>query len=166
MSARSWTRDLLRPPLTGRHVLVYIVAFFGVVFAVNGVFLYVSLQTHPGVTSSDAYRKGLRFNLELDRAERQSARGWKSEIGIVGGVPEIRLTDKMARPVAGLEIIATARRPVHDRADTNLILRETEPGRYRAVQPPLAPGRWKLFLIAARKGLAPYRIEHDIQVPE
>lgn len=166
MSARSWTLGLLRPPLTGRHVLIYIIAFFAVIFAVNGVFVYVSLQTHPGVTSSDAYRKGLRFNLELDRAERQNARGWKPEISIVRGVPEIRLSDKTGRPVAGLEVSATARRPVHDRADTNLVLREMEPGRYRTVQPPLAPGRWELVFIASREDLAPYRIEYVFQVPE
>lgn len=165
MSVRSWACGLMRPPLTGRHVLVYMIAFFAVIFAVNGVFLYVSLQTHPGVTSPDAYRRGLHFNLELDRAEQQNARGWKVEINILRGVPEIRLSDSTARPVAGLNVSVTARRPVHDRADATLVLREIEPGRYRSVQPPLAPGRWELVFIAAREGLAPYRIGKVVQVP-
>tara|TARA_R110000868_G_scaffold14669_3_gene67907 strand:- start:1459 stop:1959 length:501 start_codon:yes stop_codon:yes gene_type:complete len=161
-----WPLSLLRPPLTGRHVLVFLIAFFAVIFAVNGVFLFVSLQTHPGVTSTDAYRKGLHFNRELDRADRQRARGWKSEISADRGVMEIRLTDKSARPVSGLRINAVARRPVHDRGDTELVLREIETGRYRADRPPLPPGRWEIVFTAMEEGLPPYRIEYSVQVPE
>lgn len=164
MSARSSVFGLLRPPMTGRHVLIYLIAFFGVIFAVNGVFLYVSLKTHPGVTSDDAYRKGLRFNLELDRADRQSARGWKTDIGLVGGTPEIRISDKAGRPVTGLSVNASARRPVHDRSDKDIILQEVAAGRYRADSSPLSPGRWELVFTASRDDLAPYRIEHAVQV--
>ena len=163
MSAKFQVFGLLRAPLTGRHVLFFIIAFFAVVFAVNGVFLYVSLQTHPGVTSSDAYRKGLHFNVELDRADRQNARGWKSDIGVGGGVLEIALSDSARRPLSGLTVRAIARRPVHDRADTDLILHEAEAGRYRATQP-LPLGRWELVITALRDGLPPYRIEHSVQV--
>lgn len=164
MSTRPSVFDLLRPPMTGRHVLIYMMAFFGVIFAVNGVFLYVSLITHPGVTSDDAYRKGLRFNLELERADRQNARGWTTDIGIVGGIPEIRISDKAGRPVTELTVDATARRPVHDRSDRNIILQEVAAGRYRADHSPLSPGRWDLVLTASRDDLTPYRIEHAVQV--
>ncbi len=159
-------RDLLRPPLTGRHVLFYLIVFFGVIFAANGVFLVVSLQTHPGVAATDAYRKGLHFNRELDRAGRQTARGWESEITVLRGVPEIRLSDKSARPVSGLRINAVVRRPVHDRADTTLVLREIDAGLYRADGPPLPSGRWEIVFTASRDDLAPYRIEFSAMVPE
>jgi len=164
MSARSSVFGLLRPPMTGRHVLIYMIAFFGVIFAVNGVFLYVSLKTHPGVTSEDAYRKGLRFNLELDRADRQHARGWKTDIGFAGGVPVIGISDKGGLPVTGLTISVSARSPVHDRADRSIVLQEVAAGRYRADRSPLSPGRWDLVFTATRDDLAAYRIEHAVQV--
>lgn len=157
-------RDLVRPPLTGRHVLALIASFFAVIFAVNGVFVYVSLQTHPGVTSSDAYRKGLKFNVELDRAERQNARGWTAEIDVTDRIIELRLSDRASQPVAGMSVQAVARRPVHDRADTNLTLNEVGAGLYRAGGPPLSPGRWNLVVTATRDDLAPYRIEHSVEV--
>lgn len=156
--------SIFRRPLTGRSVLAMLVAFFAVIFAVNGVFVYVSLQSHPGVTSDDAYRKGLDHNRTLDRADRQNARGWKAAVSVVDGVIEARLMDDTGAPLTGLTIRGEARRPVHDRADTELMLRETGTGRYTAVGTKLSPGRWELVLTAAADDLPAYRIEHSVVV--
>lgn len=164
MNTWEFIRNFVRPPLTGRHVLVLIITFFSVIFAVNGVFVYVSLQTHPGVTSPDAYRKGLRYNVELDRADRQNARGWKAEITATAGVLELHLSDKEYRPITGMTVDAVARRPVHDRADTKIVLEEIDAGRYRGTRAPLSPGRWNLIVTASRGNLSPYRIEYSVQV--
>jgi len=37
-------------PVTGRRVLIWLVAFFGVVIAVNMAFVYFALNTWPGLT--------------------------------------------------------------------------------------------------------------------
>lgn len=153
-----------RPPLTGRHVLAMLVAFFLVIFAVNGVFVYVSLQSHPGVTSDDAYRKGLDHNRTLDHADRQKARGWTARVAVVDGIVELRLTDRSGAPLSGLVVEGEARRPVHDRTDTELVLRETGTGRYSAVRTKLSPGRWALVLMAVADGLPAYRIEDSVVV--
>ena len=153
-----------RPPLTGRHVFAMIVAFFLVIFAVNGVFVYVSLQSHPGVTSDDAYRKGLDHNRTLDHADRQNARGWTARVAAVDGRVKVRLADRTGAALTGLAVRGQARRPVHDRSDTELTLSETAPGQYNAVGTKLSPGRWELVLTAAANGLPVYRIEFAVVV--
>lgn len=165
MMARGNPISIFRPPLTGRHVLAMIVTFFLVIFAVNGVFVYVSLQSHPGVTSDDAYRKGLDHNTTLDHADRQNARGWTVRVAAVDGRVELRLAGRTGAALTGLSVRGEARRPVHDRSDTALSLRETAPGLYNAVGTKLSPGRWELVLTATGDGLPAYRIEYSVVVP-
>jgi nitrogen fixation protein FixH len=161
MTERNGFFSIFRPPLTGRHVLAMIVAFFLVIFAVNGVFVYVSLNSHPGVSSEDAYRKGLDYNRTLEQADRQNARGWKTTVTFQDGFVVVSLTDRTGAPLTGLAVRGEARRPVHDRADTALALSESAPGQYRAATR-LAPGRWELMLTAATEGLPVYRIERSL----
>lgn len=162
--AGSSLTSLFRAPLTGRHVLAMLLAFFLVIFAVNGVFVYVSLQSHPGVTSDDAYRKGLDHNRTLEQADRQKARGWNVTVTATDGVVRLRLFDKTGAPMTGLQVQAAARRPVHNRADTGLVLKETTPGFYSSDAVKLPVGRWELVLTVLADGLPAYRIEHSAVV--
>src|SRR5688572_2876208 len=66
--------------LRGGHVLAAFLAFFGVIFAVNGVFLYMALSTHTGLVAQEPYRKGLHYNDRIAAAERQQALGWTSDL--------------------------------------------------------------------------------------
>lgn len=165
MTERNSLFPVFRPPLTGRHVLAMIVAFFLVIFVVNGVFVYVSLNSHPGVISEDAYRKGLDYNRTLERADRQNARGWRTTVTLDGGFVAVAFRDRNGAPLTGLAVRAEAHRPVHDRSDTSLVLRETAPGRYRA-ETALASGRWELRLTADAQDLPGYLAERSIMVPQ
>lgn len=166
MNTRTPIRDLIRPPLTGRHVLILMISFFAVIFAVNGVFVYVSLQSHPGVTSENAYREGLRFNSELDRAGRQKARGWTSQLVFDDKELVVRMRDASGTPLTGLAVEVLAQRPVHDRADMKMTLREATPGEYWADARQLVAGRWNLTVIAARGGALPHRADYSVQVKQ
>ena len=90
--------------LKGRHVLMVLCGFFGVMFIVNGFFVYFALSTFSGGDTSDPYRKGLHYNEMLAADERQAERGLAD-----GGRPMTprrtasrELTDKAAEPVSGL----------------------------------------------------------------
>ena len=74
------TRGRVANGLTGRHVLIALVAFFGVMLIANGIFVYFAVATFSGGDTSNAYRKGLDYNETLAAAERQAERGWHSEI--------------------------------------------------------------------------------------
>ena len=68
--------------ITGRMVLFGLIAFFGVVFAVNGTMLALALKTNTGMVANEPYRKGLKYNERIAAEERQQALGWKSEITV------------------------------------------------------------------------------------
>ena len=55
--------------ITGRMVFFGLVAFFGLIAAVNGVFMFYALDTFPGLTTEDSYKKGIVYNRTLDDAE-------------------------------------------------------------------------------------------------
>ena len=159
----------VQKPVTGRQVLYVLLAMFGVVLVVNGIFLYLALSTHPGETVSDAYNKGLRYNQTLANADKQRALGWKHELrfaqqGPRTGDMEIRLTDSDGAPVVGLEIEAMIRRPANSSHDRMIKFAASEPGLYRArLQTPLA-GNWDLRITARRDNRRIYRLEHRLWV--
>ena len=60
-----------RGTIQGWHVLVGMIVFFGIIFAVNGVFLVSALNTHTGIVSQQPYRKGLDYNARIAADARQ-----------------------------------------------------------------------------------------------
>ena len=110
----------MKGPLTGRHVLIAVLAFFGVVFAVNGVMTYIALDSFSGLATEDAYRKGLRYNEQLATADAQAAQGWRVKVDYREGSGSLRLTlrDKDDLPLRSLQIEGIVGRPAsaqHDR---------------------------------------------------
>ncbi|MEI9806172.1 MAG: FixH family protein [Pseudolabrys sp.] len=63
--------------LTGRAVLLWLVGFFAVVFAVNGVLVQAATSTFGGMETSSSYKAGLIFEAEISSAEQQEARHWQ-----------------------------------------------------------------------------------------
>lgn len=143
--------------LTGRHVLLCFLAFFGVVFAVNGYFLSVALSTHTGVVSVEPYRKGLKYNERIAAAEQQHALGWQDEISISpdGLGLTLVMRDRDGQPVRNLEVSGALGRPATVREDVALVLAETEPGRYQSALPADEHGAYIATLEARRAGGAP-----------
>ena len=66
MNGTAWFANEIR----GRHVLIGFIVFFGLIFLVNGVFLYYALTTFGGGETSNPYRKGLHYNETLAEAAR------------------------------------------------------------------------------------------------
>ena len=76
MSDTAWFADGLR----GRHVLLGLVGFFGLIFLVNGIFAYYAIATFGGGDTSDPYRKGLNYNETVAEAARDAELGWKAQL--------------------------------------------------------------------------------------
>ena len=62
--------------ITGWHVLVSVVAFFGVVIAVDSLFLVLAYRSHPGQVSVTPYEDGLAYNRAVAQRRAQAAMGW------------------------------------------------------------------------------------------
>lgn len=136
-------------PIQGRHVLACLVAFFGVVFAVNGVFLYQALSTYTGVVSAEPYRKGLNYNARIEDERRQDALGWRETMSLANsGALSLVLRDGENAAVGGLRIAAVVGRPSTNASDRRLTLVETAPGQYAASAGTLEPGAWLVTIEA------------------
>jgi nitrogen fixation protein FixH len=122
----------LAKPLTGRTVLVAMLSFFAVIFAVNGVFLFLALSSNSGVVANEPYRKGLKYNERIAADERQVALGWTSEIALDAGNGRLvaLLGDRDGKAISGLIATAIVGRAASDREDVAATLTETAPGRY------------------------------------
>lgn len=148
----------LSRPLTGRSVLFLVLGFFGLIVAMNGLFVWLALSSFSGVTSDRAYVEGLSYNETLAAAEAQKARGWQGTIGLDGGGVTLTLTDAQGQPVQGLVLEATLGRPATRAFDRRLPLVEKAPGVYRA-EAELPPGLWQAVILGADHAGLPFRTE-------
>lgn len=140
-------------PMTGRQVLAMFIAFFGVIFAVNGYFLFSALSTHTGVVSVEPYRKGLAYNRRIAADARQTALGWSEDIAVDGtGEVTITIGDADRRAISRLSISAIMGRPSTSADDRLLHFTEHSAGTYRATTRDLPEGNW---IISVEARLSP-----------
>lgn len=158
---------IIKGPLTGRHVLIAILAFFGVIFAVNGVMTYFALNTFSGLAVDDAYRKGLRYNQQIAAADAQAAMGWRGELIYRDGPGVLRLTliDQAELPLRDLRVEGVLGRPASAQEDRAIAFVQTTPGVYEATVGLLPGGQWSARLSAFQGSeTMPYIIERKLWV--
>lgn len=152
--------------ITGRTVLFGMIAFFGVIFAVNGVFLYLALDSFPGLTSNRAYVEGLNYNQTLEDGRRQAALGWNLDVTLPAGPAGekellVRLRDTAGQDVPYLAVTARLERPATADGARDLDLIPSAAG-HRTGLDGIAPGRWQLLVVASREGRPVYRMTEEI----
>lgn len=156
--------------LTGWHVLGVFVAFFGVVFAVNGVMTYVALSTFSGIETPNAYQTGRDYNETIEAAAAQRALGWQVDFDdVVMPTAEgtnlsttVTIVGEGGAAQAGLAGTVTFWRPVARGTDVTTQLREVKPGVYVAQAELPARGHWEMRL-SVEAGLAqPYYLERRV----
>jgi nitrogen fixation protein FixH len=138
-------------PLTGRKVLLMIIGFFGVIFAVNGLMMKLAIQTLPGTEVDSAYSASLAYENEIAAAHDQDARGWKVDAHIqrrTGSGAELRVEvrDSSGVPVSGLRFQGRFERPTDRRADQAVELAAAGDGIYLGNAAAVMPGQWDLVL--------------------
>ena len=129
--------------LKGWHVLLWMLGFFGIVFAVNSVFLYQALTSFPGEDVKKSYVQGLNYNQTLEARAVQATLGWRAEIGLDGDTIILNLEDKRGDKLPGLAIIGELRRRTTQQADQILTFKAGGiRGDYLAATDGLAAGQW------------------------
>jgi nitrogen fixation protein FixH len=144
-------------PLTGGKVFLMLVAFFGVVIAVNLVMMRFAIQTLPGTEVDSAYSASLAYQNEIATAQAQSARNWQVEAhversGQGGATLRVEAKDASGRPMSGLKFQGRFERPTDRRADQPVTLAETGIGIYRGNAETIAAGQWDLVLEGVSAG--------------
>jgi len=143
--------------LTGRAVLMWLLAFFAVVFTANGVMMKFAIDTMSGTEVDSAYRASITFNAEAQAARRQDERAWRvsgnvARNGDRGAVVRVEARDKAGVPLTGLAFSAALERPTDKRADRRIALAELQTGLYAGKAVEVASGQWDLVLEAERGG--------------
>lgn len=148
---------------TGRHFLLIMVAFFGVIIAVNITMAVYANTSWTGFVVRNSYVAGLEFNQKSREHREQLALGWSATLTGGDGTLRFALADAEGRPVALKAGAASFRRPVSDAEDTTLAL---APASGEALDAPfaLADGAWIVEIEADAGRDVPWREIHRITV--
>ncbi|MEM8617263.1 MAG: FixH family protein [Pseudomonadota bacterium] len=130
--------------LKGWHVLLIMLGFFGVVFAVNGVFLYNAIKSFPGEDVKKSYVQGINYNQTLAARAAQAELGWNAQAGWAEDGVVFRLSDSNGEALSGYPVIGELRRVADDFADQALVFSPRLNGEYVSKLDSLASGRWQL----------------------
>jgi nitrogen fixation protein FixH len=156
----SGTRQKTRE-LTGKHVLFWLVGFFAMVFAVNGVLVKAATSTFGGVETSSSYKAGLMFKQDIAAAEEQDALHWRVDGKIArhaGGaaVLDISARNDAGSPLAGLDAMARLAHPADERLDRLVTLDRVGPGQFHGETQANA-GQWELIIDLYRGDVRMFR---------
>ena len=136
--------------MTGRHVLLWLVAFFGIVFVVNGVLVQAAISTFGGVETLSSYKAGLQFEQEAGLVQRQDALHWQVSGTLTrdragAAVLDLTARDAQGRPLGGLTADARLAHPADDRLDHVIAVRPLAAGVFRGTAE-AQPGQWELIV--------------------
>lgn len=164
------TSRFIPKKIEGRHVLMALSAFFGMMFIVNGILTYYAVGTFNGFETTDAYRKGLSYNDRIALDTAQALNGWQPVVRYEGEKQKliVEMLDAHGRGVAGLAISGEIRRPVTDNEDRKITLHEIAPARYAAPLK-LSAGQWIFSARISRPGAqdeAAFRFKQRLWVKE
>jgi nitrogen fixation protein FixH len=147
------TTENSSPVITGKHVLLAMLGLFGIVIAVNLVFVTLAIDTFTGVTTANPYKEGLAYNQVLAARDAQRDLGWQGAVGFAAAGSgreriSVALSDAAGSPLTGLQLDGSLRRPTNEGLDRPLAWRETAPGRYQAEVALPQRGNWDLVVSA------------------
>jgi nitrogen fixation protein FixH len=151
--------------LTGRMVLVCLIAFFAVVAGVNTIMMTAAISTFGGVETANAYQAGLAFEREIAAADAQNALHWRVEAKVVSasGAAFIHMTveDAQGQHVTGLSATGRLTHPADLRSDHFVRFDPTAPGQFRG-ETSAAPGQWILEIGLSRDGERLFRSRNRV----
>ncbi len=134
---------------TGKHMLIIMLCFFGVILAVNLTLATLAAKSWSGLVVKNSYVASQNFNEKLSAAARQAQTGWQSRLTQSGGGLELYLSERGGAPLAGLNVTAVIRHPINEQLDRKTLFRPQAPGRYRS-DLRLPVGLWEIEIRAAR----------------
>lgn len=147
---------------TGRHMLAIMIAFFGVIIAVNFTMAWLAGNSWTGLVVKNSYVASQQYNEKLRQAEAQRQRGWKTKLTYQQGVFDFRLTDRDGTPLNFNRLTLSVGRPATEVQDRDLVLKRIAPGRYTSRQT-LSPGLWAVVITGSGTN-KPFRYERRIHV--
>ena len=133
--------------ITGRHVFFMLLAFFGLIAAVNFNMARLAISNFGGTVVDNSYVASQRYNEWIAAQAAQEARGWSASAE--------RMTDgRVAVHLQGLaadSVSVRAEHPTRKTLDYDMAMRRAADGVFASAEP-LPAGRWSLRVIAQTGG--------------
>jgi nitrogen fixation protein FixH len=134
--------------IRGWHVLAGMLAFFGVIIAVNIAFAVIAVRSFPGEDVRRSYLQGIRYNDALAERRAQAALGWQAAASLRQrdgeAILEISLRQDNGAPINAAALSGALQWPTQARFDRELAFTPIGDGRYEARLGALQSGRWRL----------------------
>lgn len=141
---------------TGRHMLMIMVAFFGVIIAVNIGMAKLAGSSFGGLVVENSYVASQEFNGRLKQSREQIALQWTAAFKIIDGTIRYRLTDRDGKAVSAASVSVQFRHPSYEAADWNVDLRPAGDGTFEAAHAS-RDGTWNVQIDSEVGRRVPYR---------
>jgi nitrogen fixation protein FixH len=140
-----------------KRILFWILgAFFGIIFIANIFLVYYANDSWTGLTTEDAYQKGVEYNKTIEEHQQSKLLGWEGSIGFMPssatqGKLSIDLKGKQGKAISGAVVKAKLIRPTSGGNDKTLALMESSNGMYEEnITFPLE-GVWDIEITATQQ---------------
>lgn len=157
----------VQPPakgtFTGRHMLLVMFGFFGIVIAVNAVMAVAASTTWSGLVVQNSYVASQEFQRRHDALEKQQALGWAASFSYAPGSVHFVIRDGAGNPVDLGAIALQVNRPVGTRDDQFVQLERAPNGDYLAALD-LAPGTWDVLIATDETTQGPFEFRERFTV--
>lgn len=153
--------------ISGRTVLLSLLAFFGVVIGANVVMATLAITTMPGTEVENPYLAGIKYNGEISAAREQAARGWRMTSHVDRdadgrAVVKVEARGRDGAPLTGLAVTVRLARPTDQRADRIVALTERGNGSYFDETADVVAGVWDLEFEADRGDQRMFRSKNRV----
>lgn len=135
---------------TGWHMTTILVAFFGIVIAVNLIMARYAIGTFGGTVVDNSYVASQKYNRWLDEAARQEKLGWTPKVNIDSNRQIVVSVMENGTQLSGVTGDGWAIHPLGRAPNKRLTFTTSPSGVLRSVQS-LPSGRWSVQL-ALRRG--------------
>ncbi|MCC7260727.1 MAG: FixH family protein [Alphaproteobacteria bacterium] len=126
----------------------YFVLFFAFIALVNGVMVWLAVNTHTGLVTEHPYEKGLAYNQVVNAEQAQEALGWGGNIAFDKHMLTFTLLDRTGAAVAADRVTAHFMRPTQEGMDFDVTLSPVADGMWQAEVTPPHNGLWEVRVYA------------------
>lgn len=119
-------------PFTGRHMATILIAFFGVVIAVNFFMAYVAVSGFGGTVVDNSYVASQNYNRWLAEGRAQAALGWRIAVSRTDDGHVLARVTEVSGPWHGT-VQGTARRAMGRSTESPVAFAALGNGEYRSV---------------------------------
>lgn len=138
--------------ITGFHVTLMFVTFFGVIMVVNFLMAGLALGSFSGTVVDNSYVASQKYNQWLEESRQEAALGWTvSEPKRTNDKLQMSVTNADGSALSNSKVAAIAYHPVGQTQAINLTFSERMAGRYISNES-LPDGRWKLKISVSQDG--------------